>query len=191
MPRAAKQLDQYPPNPTANSGSPRCRACSHALAVREAMIVGPQLSSAERQAKARWSLSQAYAHGTWKPDFKLLAQVGNIGEPSSQSGQQPMGTILTYPDDVGCGVLCGMVRRAFEVGAAKGIAMDRRTCLPVDHARVGPKEELILSLVDDFVWASWSDAVPKVRLGKYEFVTATMRDFLAQCELGERLQTGN
>src|SRR5215203_6203448 len=82
MPRAAKQLDQYPRNPTANSGSPRYRACSHAVAAREGMIVGPQLSSAERQAKARWSLSQAYAHGTWKPDFKLLAQVGNIGEPN-------------------------------------------------------------------------------------------------------------
>jgi hypothetical protein len=71
----------------------------------------------------------------------------------------------------------------------KGIAMDRRTCLPFDHVPVGRKEEMILSLVDDFVWASWSVAVPKVRLGKYENVAATMRDFLAQCELGERLAT--
>src|SRR5215207_10002786 len=109
MPRAATQLDQYPPNPTANSGSARCRACSHALAVREGMIVGPQLSSAERQAKARWSLSQAYAHGTCKPDFKLLAQVGNIGEPNVRfppipdtsvvAAFDPLRTLATFSAD--------------------------------------------------------------------------------------------
>ena len=47
--------------------------------------------------------------------------------------------------------------------------------------------EVIFSFVDGFVWASWPGGVSMVRVGRYEAVTASMRDFLAQCELGERL----
>ena len=48
---------------------------------------------------------------------------------------------------------------------------------------------VIFSFVDGFVWASWPGAVSRVRVGGYEIVTAAMREFLAQCELGERLGT--
>ncbi len=50
------------------------------------------------------------------------------------------------------------------------------------------KEDLIFSLVDGFVWASWPGTTASVKLGNQESVTAVMRDFLAQCELGERLK---
>lgn len=46
---------------------------------------------------------------------------------------------------------------------------------------------VIFSYVDGFVWASWPGAGPKLRLGRYGTVTAEMNDFLAQCELGEKL----
>ena len=50
-----------------------------------------------------------------------------------------------------------------------------------------PDAEVIFSFIDGFVWASWPGAVSMVRVGRYETVTASMRNFLAQCELGERL----
>jgi hypothetical protein len=60
-----------------------------------------------------------------------------------------------------------------------------------DHYDLGqPVSEVIFSLDDDFVWASWSCAAPRVRLGRYEDVIAMMRDFIAQSELGERLANG-
>jgi hypothetical protein len=46
---------------------------------------------------------------------------------------------------------------------------------------------IIFSFADGFVWASWPGTAAKVRLGRHENVTAMMRDFLAQSELGERL----
>ena len=50
-----------------------------------------------------------------------------------------------------------------------------------------PKEDLIISLVEGFVWVCWPGTKASVRLGCDEPVIAAMRDFLAQCELGERL----
>jgi hypothetical protein len=53
-----------------------------------------------------------------------------------------------------------------------------------------PDGEVIFSFVDGFVWASWPGTVATVRVGGYESVTAAMRDFLAQSELGDRLANG-
>jgi hypothetical protein len=50
--------------------------------------------------------------------------------------------------------------------------------------------EVIFSFVDGFVWASWPGTVATVRVGGYGSVTAAMRDFLAQGELGDRLANG-
>ncbi len=59
---------------------------------------------------------------------------------------------------------------------------------PSDRHGIGhAKEDLILSLVDGFVWASWPGTIASVKLGDEAAVTAVMRDFLVQCELGERL----
>jgi hypothetical protein len=59
---------------------------------------------------------------------------------------------------------------------------------PSDRHGIGhSKEGVILSLVDGFVWASWPGTIASVKLGDEASVTAVMRDFLAQCELGERL----
>jgi|KBSMisStandDraft_5_1062788.scaffolds.fasta_scaffold5886894_1 hypothetical protein len=68
--------------------------------------------------------------------------------------------------------------------------MDDRLDLSNDNLGAQFKADLIFSLADGFVWASWAGSVPKVRLGEYEAVTAMMRDFLAQSELGERLANG-
>jgi hypothetical protein len=57
-----------------------------------------------------------------------------------------------------------------------------------DRHEIGhSKEGLIFSLRDGFVWASWPGTTASVKLGNQDCVTAVMRDFLAQCELGERL----
>jgi hypothetical protein len=46
---------------------------------------------------------------------------------------------------------------------------------------------IIFSLLDGHVWASWPGSDASVNLGAQEEVTEMMSDFLAQCELGERL----
>ena len=51
-------------------------------------------------------------------------------------------------------------------------------------------DDVIFSYVESFVWASWPGAGPKLRLGRYETITTGMHDFLAQCELGEKLANG-
>ncbi|HEY5721651.1 MAG TPA: hypothetical protein VIT45_04965 [Allosphingosinicella sp.] len=47
--------------------------------------------------------------------------------------------------------------------------------------------EIVFSLADGFAWVSWPGTDAMMRLGAYETVTAGMRDFLAQGEVGERL----
>ncbi len=49
---------------------------------------------------------------------------------------------------------------------------------------------IIFSLVNETVLASWHGKSEFVELGPLEAVTYMMRDFLAQCDLGERLATG-
>jgi len=52
-----------------------------------------------------------------------------------------------------------------------------------------PEEEIIFSLRDGYVWASWPDTHATVRLGRHETVAAMMEDFLAQDAIGQRLTT--
>ena len=47
--------------------------------------------------------------------------------------------------------------------------------------------EIIFSLLEETVWASWDGQSKSVALGHYGIVTHMMRDFLAQCALGEEL----
>ena len=47
--------------------------------------------------------------------------------------------------------------------------------------------EIIFSLIDDAVWASWPGKEGSVELGRADAVSYMMRDFVAQCDLGERL----
>jgi len=47
--------------------------------------------------------------------------------------------------------------------------------------------QIVFSYIDGYVWISWPGGPAAVRVGKYEAATAAMRDFLAQCEVGERL----
>lgn len=54
-----------------------------------------------------------------------------------------------------------------------------------------PERDLIFSLRDGFVWASWPDTEATVRLGRHDKVAAMMRDFLAQDALSERLSERN
>ena len=55
------------------------------------------------------------------------------------------------------------------------------------HGIAPPKVDMILSLVDGFVWVCWPGTNASVRLGNHETVIAVMRDFLTQCEIAERL----
>jgi hypothetical protein len=48
-------------------------------------------------------------------------------------------------------------------------------------------DDLIFSLIDGYVWVSWPGTVASVKLGANDTVRALMRDFLAQCEQGDRL----
>jgi hypothetical protein len=67
-------------------------------------------------------------------------------------------------------------------GGAMGSSLNGSDCFNGE-----PNSEVIFSLMEGFVWASWPGAVSIVRVGRYQAVTASMRDFLAQCEVGERL----
>ena len=53
---------------------------------------------------------------------------------------------------------------------------------------LNPEDEVIFSLRDGFVWASWPGTNAAARLGRYELVSAMMRDFLVQDDLGRRLE---
>ena len=53
----------------------------------------------------------------------------------------------------------------------------------------GPKEEIVFSSRDGFVWASWPQTNATIRLGRHDLVAAMMQDFLAQDSLGRRLAT--
>jgi hypothetical protein len=46
---------------------------------------------------------------------------------------------------------------------------------------------VIFSLADGIVWASWPGKTGRVEMGHQAAVTYMMRNFLAQCELGERM----
>jgi hypothetical protein len=59
-----------------------------------------------------------------------------------------------------------------------------------DRFNGGSSGDVVFSFIDGFVWLSWPGAVSMVRVGEYDTVRASMRDFLAQCELGERLANG-
>lgn len=50
-----------------------------------------------------------------------------------------------------------------------------------------PELEIIFSLRDGYVWASWPETEAVVRLGRHAMVAGMMRDFLAQDALGEQL----
>ena len=50
-----------------------------------------------------------------------------------------------------------------------------------------PMHAIIFSMVDGTVWASWPGKNVLVNLGQSDAVTYMMRDFLAQCDLGESM----
>ena len=58
-----------------------------------------------------------------------------------------------------------------------------------DGRRANP--EIIFSLVESHVWASWLGSSVMVRLGRLEGVASMMRDFLAHCDLADRLEELN
>ena len=49
-------------------------------------------------------------------------------------------------------------------------------------------QEIIFSLQDGYVWASWPDGQAVVRLGRHGAVSAMMRDFIAQDDLAARMR---
>lgn len=58
---------------------------------------------------------------------------------------------------------------------------------PATVRQAVPEDEIIFSLRDGYVWASWPGTNASVRLGRYEMVPAMMRDFLEQDALGHRM----
>jgi hypothetical protein len=59
------------------------------------------------------------------------------------------------------------------------------------HGGDAPETNVIFSYIDGYVWMSWPGYEGRVRVGPCEATTAAMREFLAQCELGERLANWN
>lgn len=74
-----------------------------------------------------------------------------------------------------------MAAKPTKSGPDSRIGQSGRGCL---------RDDLIFSLVDGYVWASWPGTVASVKLGAQDPVRMMMRDFLAQCELGDRLTNG-
>ena len=54
----------------------------------------------------------------------------------------------------------------------------------------GARDEIVFSLDNGQVWASWYGEGAPLRLGSQEKVTRMMEDFLAQAEVGKRLTKG-
>lgn len=66
------------------------------------------------------------------------------------------------------------------------VMLVRRTITAIQN-RGASDGGVVFSLQGDQVWASWYDQGPPVRLGSEGNVSAMMQDFLAQVELGKRL----
>ena len=49
------------------------------------------------------------------------------------------------------------------------------------------KPDIVFSLRDGFIWVSWPETDAAIKLGRHEAVAGMMRDFLAQDDLGQRL----
>jgi len=62
-----------------------------------------------------------------------------------------------------------------------------RACKSYIQGRRPIGEGIIFSLDQGHAWASWYRTGSRVRLGSKEEVAEMMKDFLAQLELGERL----
>ena len=83
------------------------------------------------------------------------------------------------------------------MGKSVGVGLKNEMGCKTKHAgsddRIGHSgyghlsDDLIFSLIDDYVWVSWPGTVASVKLGAHDAVRAVMRDFLAQCELGDRM----
>lgn len=69
------------------------------------------------------------------------------------------------------------------VSAIRGLASQYRRPIHADRSLRG----IIFSLEDNHAWASWDGESFAVRLGPQAEVAEMMRDFLAQLEVGERL----
>jgi hypothetical protein len=69
--------------------------------------------------------------------------------------------------------------------------MERTCSLAGGDERPNGNDDVIFSYIDGHVWMSWPGHQGRVRVGNYEVATASMRDFLAQCDLGERLASAN
>ncbi|MFL6735103.1 MAG: hypothetical protein ACJ8EY_10455 [Sphingomicrobium sp.] len=52
-------------------------------------------------------------------------------------------------------------------------------------------ETIIFSLVEERVWASWPATNGLLELGPSDAVIYMMRDFIAQCDLGEHLSSAD
>ena len=65
--------------------------------------------------------------------------------------------------------------------------MAEQNSISIDQAPM-PEQEIIFSERDGYVLASWPGTNASVRLGRREMVAAMMEDFLAQAELGKRLE---
>ena len=68
-----------------------------------------------------------------------------------------------------------------------GRTMERRKNSSGHLHMVEPKGAVVFSLSDGAVWASWPGNNAPVHLGHYDSVVYMMRDFLAQCDLAERM----
>ncbi len=68
--------------------------------------------------------------------------------------------------------------------------MSRSGVRPIGNQRRGSGEEIVFSLQEGFVWASWPGAQALVRLGRHEHVIEMMQDFLAHDALVTRLTKG-
>ena len=66
------------------------------------------------------------------------------------------------------------------------VALVRRLIVAL-QTRGAADGRIVFSLEGDEVWASWYDQGPSVRLGTEGTVSEMMEDFLAQVELGKRL----
>ena len=66
-------------------------------------------------------------------------------------------------------------------------AMSANISFPGRDDRDERNDNIVFSYIDGYVWMGWPGHEGRVRVGSYEATAASMRDFLAQCELAERL----
>jgi hypothetical protein len=116
----------------------------------------------------------------WRAALVALASVAILG-----------GLFVSPIHDLACFISSAAVFLGSSAAMIATVAVVRRIFAAIQQRGAdGARDEIVFSLEDGEVWASWYGEGAPLRLGSQKKVSQMMKDFLAQAEVGKRLTNG-